>query len=196
MLALPITGRNFAYASSGATNMPKEESTIEELKDRVRTAKTVIARWDIQICLVNMGDTNTIEQLMAEYSTYIGARRYLGEELARSCSQPLVIPTLAQHLQIEEPSLPGFTGGDARLPRLSVDVARIIRGIILKSSVFNADVKAWAESLSERDRDLLRESMRLWWKENGERIKQKDYEAVTPPTTAPTPSPTPSPMKN
>lgn len=179
-----------------SSNFLSVTTKIGNLKHQVKIARTADERWNAQIALVNIGDTNALQQLLIEYrSNAVSPRKIIGKMFARDCDQMWVIPFFAPSLSIDEPSLPGFIE-DARLPRLSVDAARIIRGIILRSPVFNADVKAWAESLRERDRDMLRESMREWWKENGERIKLKDYQAVTPPRTALTPSPTPSPMKN
>jgi hypothetical protein len=126
--------------------------------------------------LINLGDTNAmceVVELRVKFENYgVGL---LGETLQENCNQPEFLPFLARELMTEEPVDVRFVE-DVHFERVSVNAARIMRQILLKSPTFSGEVKKWATSLDVRNRSAMRDSMRKWWLANQEHVVRKEYE--------------------
>lgn len=126
--------------------------------------------------LINLGDTNAMLKAMELRGTSeLFAVRVMGNTLQQSCDQPQFISFLASDLLIDEPSRVRRVHGDIVLEPRSVDAAKIMRQIIVRSSGFPASVRAWADQLDYRNREHIRYAMRKWWAKNSAYVADGQY---------------------
>ena len=134
--------------------------------------------------MLNFGDPDVIARLMRGFH----GQQPIGAWLAlERCSQPKIIPLLADDLNRNESSKItyvwiGIDEREGRVP-LSVYAGGIMRAIMQNSPRFTPEVKAWVASLEpvrHTRRDEVRQAMRTWWAENAELIKAEKYDLVKP----------------
>ena len=170
-----IRGEGVGAASS--LDVEKKNSLREAIRARMKTQS---GRADYALtALINLGDTNAMKQAVEirSKSEAYGVRLF-GKVLQEQCTQPEFLPYLARELMIDEP-IDVRRMEDVTFERVSVDAARIMRQILLRCDVFPGDVSAWATSLDARNRSLVREAMRKWWRANEESILRKEYDKTT-----------------
>lgn len=142
-----------------------------------------------QRVLLELGDRELAQQLVRDVrqGPTDGAtfnRNYDQSCLTLSdCSQPWLIPLVADMLFIEEDARiyidPGSDVGTS--PR-STAAAYIVYKVLSRSPAFSPAVREWAGRLSEgygRGTEY-RQSARTWWQQNKAHFEKQDYAAVTP----------------
>ncbi len=140
------------------------------------------AKRQAQTALINLGDTETIEAVMREFSSASGvSRKNAFRSLRHGCRNAGMLPRLAERLFLEEGTNMEVVNAEFYLPRQSVVAAETMREIIIRSSTFPSNVTAWAESLDTKDSKATRSSMRLWWSQNASLVQEELYAATRPP---------------
>lgn len=138
---------------------------------------------DAKFLLVNLGDGETIKDVVQQYKKHNPADHPV-EKLLRRCKQPLLIPLIADDLKIEEVAEWQLLGGDVLVWPRSVASAQIISCILMNSPVFRDDVKKSASghfrSMNSQAVEEERKAFRQWWQENEGHFAKKDYAAVRP----------------
>ena len=152
---------------------PKNAKALEVIRTRARIPGEVRAR----TLLLKVGDPETVAKRLAEFEITPLDR---GQDIALS-GNPQLILELANALFKEEnvttQKLPAGEESVRMLP-LSARAAMAIRTLILRSSVFNPSVKAWAKNLREigaENIEQTRKSIRAWVKMNRGVIQNGRY---------------------
>lgn len=102
-------------------------------------------------------------------------------EVLRKCTQPAVIPLLADGLFADEPSdlVHARFNFELATPSRSTATALIIGRIVSESPVFAEGVRRWAKTSASVP------SLREWWKENKAAFEQEAYGSVQPGVSSP-----------
>jgi hypothetical protein len=155
-----------------------DSNTKNELRVAIRTHMNTQPsfRGQALTALINLGDTNAMQEaadLRAKYQAV--AVKIIGQTMQAKCDQPEFLPFLAREIMTDEPVEP-WRLEDVGIERISVDAARIMRQILVRSTAFPDDVRRWATSLDIRNRSTIRDVMRKWWQANKEQIQKKEYD--------------------
>lgn len=175
-------------ADLSSLNQQERLVIILKLKAVLSRSKDPIEAKSARILLVNLGDRETIDDLIAKYKKHNPARPTYVLAILRRCRQSALIPLLAEDLSLEEKAQLESTGDDILDYRRSIQSAGIIRAILAYSPDFCPEVKGWAVAFGYRitgGEEEFRAIIRQWWKENEEHFKKKDYAAVRPPKNVP-----------
>lgn len=136
--------------------------------------------------LVNMGDTNAINDLIRDFDEAKPTERVrFQRELERHCTQASLIPDLVADLERDEDSKLQLVGHEFFVEPRSVVAARIIRSVMLKSDEVSESTKAWATRIDASNAQALRTEIRRWCRQNRAHILAHEFGKVLPPTVEP-----------
>ena len=133
--------------------------------------------------LLQVGDEATIERYIKEFAkigwAYRGAPEYSG--------QARFIEVYAPTMFREEPFV--YSESDTPGPPLSYAITYSIVRLLRESPQLRPEVRHWALALSDNENDLPknRTILRQWWRANEQHFRERNYEAVQPPTASATP---------
>jgi len=144
-----------------------------------------------QILLLRLGDSQTIQQILARYRENYsrdGAQETV--LIIQRAKQPLLIPPLAADLYIKDNQKmrPPPSGSDVifllNLPTSSGD---LILEQIIRSPEFSPELKDWAKKFKSTefgDPKVFAQTLKLWWEQNKDKFRTRDYKSIPPPIPA------------
>jgi hypothetical protein len=133
--------------------------------------------------LVNIGDTNAVNDLVLDFSK--AKLKHLirfQRELEKRCTQPALILQLELCLNLDEDTRFQLVDHEFLVEPRSVAAAGIIRAIITKSEQFHKDTKTWAANIDKSNAQALRTEIRRWCKENRAHLVSREFDKAMPPT--------------
>jgi len=169
---------------------PEREAIRTALRDRISSGRLRIDS-DAHLLLLDMGDGLTLDETMKAFEgkSYITSKSM--QRKMQSGSHPAIIARVAVALFHDEPTEMTVVNSEFLAYPISVRSAAIIRNVLINSPEFSDEVREWAATLSLRDADRLRATIRAWWTSNKARFEDGQYLAVVPglePTDADPPS--------
>ena len=102
---------------------------------RYRQTASGVEKATMTVALLDVGDTNTLYEVLATYRSGAKGRMAVGR-LLEYTKHPAPISLLSNELETEESAVPEIIGGEMAVLRPSVDAARIMRSILIRSEAF------------------------------------------------------------
>lgn len=176
---------------------PKEEvlrvEVIEILReiakgDRRRIRGYGFSIFDGQLVLLRLGDDETIQTIIDQYrQNYETSLTAQTSQLIESSAQPKLLPYLAEDFFLDEDVRREVVVMGA-FDSIGFPVRSIFSGvlagrIIAAAKGFTLEMKGWIQDLLQiryRDRSAYRQTLRNWWRQNGDLVRQGRYGDVKP----------------
>ena len=128
--------------------------------------------------LLQVGDEATIKHFISEFEAVGWQYREAPEHSGQARFIEVYAPTMFR----EEPFVD--TPGDTPGPPLSYAITNSIVRLLRESPQLSAEVRHWAFSLPDGELDLPknRTILRQWWRANERHFRERNYQAVQPPS--------------
>jgi hypothetical protein len=172
------------------------------------------AAYDEYRVLIRIGEEQTMKQIVeTTRSRWLTGKGWAFQEVLAQTAQPAVIPLIADDFfRNDGNGIVSVEDGDivGKKRPFSIEMCRVAFSVLGASEAFAPETREWAnESLQRADYvspPLTRRVVQQWWRENEDRFRVRDYQAVTagqslsvPPKTPgdaesspPTPNATPA----